>query len=167
LASRSFSSRLKRYSVVGRGEGCWSRCVTGGGSVVVTDTPRSDGGGGSAAEPVETLLSALIGCEQATAHFVSRMLRPRLRIDRIEFLLEAERDTAGSSHLPVTVTPPVAAALKCIKGSAKVHVKDPATPADIHRLGDIVAKRCPVAALLNCPLHIDWILADDNDDETK
>jgi len=152
---------MKTYSVQGRGAGCASRCETGRGHVMSTDTPAKDGGTDTAAEPVETMLAALIGCEQATAHFVGRLLRPRLVIRRIDFELQAERDVRGSAWRPIAEAPPVPAQVTRIWGSAKVAVDGDATNDDIAALGKIVHERCPVASMVRnsgCALEVRWEL---------
>ena len=71
--------------------------------VVHTDTLASDGGTDTAPQPVELLLAALVGCEQATAHFVSRHMRvdkKRVKIDTIKFDYHAVRDERGAASLP-------------------------------------------------------------------
>ena len=78
---------MKRYGVKAWGVGC-EATTTAGVHVIKTDTPIKDGGRDGAAEPVETLLAALVGCEQATAHFVARMVRPSAEI-KLDFLYSA------------------------------------------------------------------------------
>eukprot|EP00976_Prorocentrum_cordatum_P033251 677248-Prorocentrum_minimum.AAC.4 len=59
------------------------------GHTLHTDVPSKDGGGDTAPQPVEHLLTALVGCEQATAAFVARRMKPRLRLESITFNYEA------------------------------------------------------------------------------
>lgn len=150
----------KAYRVFGSGKGCFAETSTVAGFVVRTDTPRKDGGTDRAAEPVETLLSALIGCEQATAHFVGRMLRHK--IERIEFDLEAYRDQRGSMSRPVTEDPPeFPARLLRVWGSARVVPISDMTPEDVRKLGVIVHHRCPIASMLvasGCEMDVEWKL---------
>lgn len=133
-----------------------------------TDTPFLDGGSARAAEPVETFLAALIGCEQATAHFVSRMLR--LGIDRIDFQVGASRDPRGSMTRPVTDDPPVSARLQAVWGTARVYPSSPdVTADDVRLLGEIVHKRCPVASTLiasGCDFHLDWVIDNTRDSQS-
>ena len=58
----------------------------------------AQGGSDAAAQPVETLLAALIGCEQATAAFVARHMQPRMDLLKIEFNYCAERDNRAQSR---------------------------------------------------------------------
>lgn len=66
----------------------------------------AQGGSDAAAQPVETLLAALIGCEQATAAFVARHMQPRMDLMRIDFIYYAERDNRGAVALPLDEEPP-------------------------------------------------------------
>ena len=73
--SRSLSTKKSRYDKVyeltARGEAC--ACTTRVRQHTIrTDTPKLSGGMDTAAQPVELLLAALVGCETATAHFVAR-----------------------------------------------------------------------------------------------
>lgn len=158
-ASILINSRSKTYSVIGSGRKCYAKVKTRE-HTVETDTPVSDGGSAKAAEPVETFLAALIGCEQATAHFVSRMLR--LGIDRIDFEVGASRDARGSMTRPVTKDPPVSARLEAVWGTVRVYPSSPdLTADDVRRLGEIVHKRCPIASTLiasGCHFHLDWVI---------
>ena len=63
----------KVYKMTGRGEAC-AASVSVRGHRILTDTPKLSGGKDGAAQPVELVLAALIGCETATAHFVARQL---------------------------------------------------------------------------------------------
>ena len=77
--SRSLSTKKSRrydkiYELTARGEAC--ACTTRVRQHTIrTDTPKLSGGMDTAAQPVELLLAALVGCETATAHFVARGVR--------------------------------------------------------------------------------------------
>ena len=77
--SRSLSTKKSRrydkvYELTARGEAC--ACTTRVRQHTIrTDTPKLSGGADAAAQPVELLLAALVGCETATAHFVARGVR--------------------------------------------------------------------------------------------
>jgi len=162
---------VKAYHVIGQGSRCGARSTTlPARHEICTDTPVSAGGCDTAAEPVETLLAALIGCEQATAHFVGRMMGIRLK--SINFELHAERDARGSMHTPVTEVAPVTSQLTSITGSAKCLVSSKSrrgsTQQEIHELGTIVHNRCPIATMVvnsGCTLEIDWILLGTDNNE--
>jgi uncharacterized OsmC-like protein len=73
---------MKYYKVRGTGHGCASETeIADGRFIVRTDTPKRMGGQDTAPEPVDLMLAALIGCEQATAHFVAMKMRPTLKIE--------------------------------------------------------------------------------------
>merc|ERR1712032_503454 len=67
-------STLKRYALDGVSRGGGVELRTSTGHALRTDMPVSMGGDDEAAQPVEMLLAALVGCETATAHFVARQL---------------------------------------------------------------------------------------------
>merc|ERR1719443_1036734 len=70
-------------------------------------------------QPVELLLAALVGCEQATAAFAARHMEPRLRLEGIDFAYEAERDPRGATALPLGAPPPAPARLLAVTGVAR------------------------------------------------
>ena len=152
LATRK--PREKLYSITGTTQGTTSTSHTRG-HTLRTDTPPSGGGKDTAPQPVETLLAALIGCEGATADFVARMLRTKIR--SIDFELEASRDPQGAAHLPVDATAPAVSRLARIWGVA--HVEIDGDDELIERIGRIVHERCPVANMVvasGCALDIEW-----------
>jgi uncharacterized OsmC-like protein len=160
--------RLKTYSLSSTSverlkPGC--SVVTSTGHQLATDLPRIAGGDDTAAQPVELMLAALLGCKTATAHFVARNLwpRPNNRLASIVFEdVSAERDERGALAMPITDDPPVTAALLRVSGVARVRpVSTSVTAADVVALGAIVERRCPVAATLTaagCALEIEWVL---------
>ena len=153
LATRK--PREKLYSITGTTSGTTSTSQTRG-HTLKTDTPPSGGGKDTAPQPVETLLAALIGCEGATADFVARMLRTKIR--SIDFELEASRDPQGAAHLPVDAPAPAVSRLTRIWGVANVTIDD-ADDATIEKIGRIVHERCPVANMVvasGCALDIEW-----------
>ena len=160
LRTRALSTRKPRkpreklYSITGTTQGTTSTSQTRG-HTLKTDTPPSGGGKDTAPQPVETLLAALIGCEGATADFVARMLRTKIR--SIDFELEASRDPQGAAHLPVDAPAPAVSRLTRIWGVANVSID--ADDATIEKLGRIVHERCPVANMVvasGCSLEIEW-----------
>jgi uncharacterized OsmC-like protein len=74
-------------------------------------------------QPVELLLGALIGCETATAAFISRNMKPKkMNIKRLSFNYKAERNELGSKQLPIDVDPPVTSMLLSITGEVTVYI---------------------------------------------
>jgi uncharacterized OsmC-like protein len=106
LSSRS--AHTKSYAVTGIGKGTFSAVTTANGFEIRSDVPRLSGGGDLAPEPVYLLLSALVGCKQATAEFVSLKMRMP-RIERIAFDLRAVRDQRGAIGLPIDRDPEIPA----------------------------------------------------------
>jgi uncharacterized OsmC-like protein len=86
-----------------KGVGRRSKCTikTDDGFELTTDTPAAMGGTNEAAQPIFMLLSALAGCETATAQFVARQMKIRLR--DLEFELQAWRDQRGAQKLPLDI----------------------------------------------------------------
>ena len=120
---------------------------------------------------MELLLAALVGCEQATAAFVARHMRPRLRIEGIDFQYEAERDPRGATALPLGAPLPAPAQLLRVQGVAQVTLGGAggagagsvdARRAAVQELGAAVQARCPVAQTLlaaGVRLDVKWELA--------
>ena len=179
---------LSRYSLRAEGRGVGTRTVFGTGQVAATDLPRAMGGRDGDPQPVELLLAALVGCEQATAAFAARHMEPRLRLEGIDFAYEAERDPRGATALPLGAPPPAPARLLAVTGVARVRLRAPPGPglgdgggggggggagaragvaarrAAVQELGAAVQRRCPVAQTLlaaGVQLNIKWELAGD------
>ena len=158
---------LKSYALRGsmmRGPACVAYTSTG--HECRTDLPLAAGGTNRAAQPVELLLAALLGCKTATAHYVARHLwpRPHHRIDALCFSdIVAHRDERGALALPIAERPPVPAALVSVRGVATVTPRSSGviSAADVRALGAIVEERCPVADTLvraGCVIDIEWRL---------
>jgi len=131
-----------------------------------TDVPIKMGGGDSAPQPVETLLAALLGCTQATAVFVGRMMSPRLTIDKIYFDIEAYRDERGALESPIDIVPTIPARLQRVSGTVLVYFKkgSDVTDENMRILGEQTEARCPVANMLHasgCELDIRWMNGSD------
>jgi uncharacterized OsmC-like protein len=144
--------------------GCAVRTSTG--HQLKTDLPTLHGGDNSAAQPIETLLSSLLGCEVATAHYVARYLWPKPH-NRIKCIVwedvKAKRDERGALALPIDAPPPVSPILTHVSGTAIVSLDagSPVSNSDVHKLGELVEQRCPVAAMFvaaGCEMKIEWRL---------
>eukprot|EP00434_Breviolum_minutum_P003761 symbB.v1.2.003311.t1/scaffold182.1/size414077/24 len=151
--------RWKRYELTAEGAGCRTETVTEDGYHIESDTPKSAGGSGTAPQPVQLLLGALVGCEQATAKFVAAKMRlPAIR--RIEFEIQAERDEWGSLAPPIQEPPLEPSRLQRIWGTA--HVYSDASADEIAAVAEAVKKRCPVASMViesGCELDVRWVKA--------
>ena len=156
-ASETF---IKRYPLVARGSG--TQCVMKARNVhdIRTDVPKAMGGADEAPQPVELLLAALVGCEQATAAYVARHMSPRFKLKYVHFSVVGERDDRGATALPVHEPAPCAARLKRATGEAVVHARGPAeTQARVDELARLVKSRCPVADTLRAAgteLEVRW-----------
>jgi uncharacterized OsmC-like protein len=166
---------IKSYTIHGVGKGSRVHVRTNTGHELVTDVPaQTMGGTDSAPQPVETLLAALLGCTQATAMFVGRHLKPRVLIERLEFVdIVAERDERGALSLPIDVDPSVPARLQKISGTIQVYPrrtqtknkKEEAPPLPLSQeqldmLSRQTELRCPVANMMmasGCEMNIQWI----------
>jgi putative redox protein len=173
LISRNRSVRLhstddndekyfKSYTVLGTGIGSAVEMETNTGHIMRTDVPIKMGGKNTAPQPVEHVLAGLIGCTQATAVYVGRMMKPRLLVDKIEFHIEGYRDERGALELPIEVTPTTPARLTSVSGTVTVHFKNgnSVTEAQLLMLKEQTEARCPVANMMNasgCKMNIKWI----------
>jgi len=149
----------KTYHVTAsaRRNSCTAR--TDDGYEVHSDIPRYMGGGGAAPQPVQLLLSALAGCEAATANYVAGRMRLRLR--RIEFSLSAWRDQRGALGLPIEDDPPQPSMLRAVCGTARVDTD--ASQAQLDVLAHQVHKRCPIASMMaasGCEVDVRWVKAE-------
>lgn len=168
LGTRCFASvtdenemHRKHYAISGVGHRSKVTCRTNTNHILEADVPKKMGGGDEAPQPVEHLLAALVGCTQATATYVGRMMRPRLNIERIDFNIEAYRDERGALSLPITELPPIPARLQSVSGSVDVHFKDGADVSEeqLRVLGEQTEARCPVANMMHasgCVMDIQW-----------
>lgn len=183
IDSTGSSESTKTYRLDGRGRGTKIEAITNTGHSLTTDIPKPMGGGDTAAQPVETLLGAWMGCTQATASFVGRqILMEQAKRDknsqgrrRTEVLLEfiniqASRDERGALELPIRQTPSVPSRLQRITGTIKVSVS-PATgtnepaivildPEELDVLKEQTEARCPIANMIvesGCVMDIEWI----------
>lgn len=126
---------------------------------IMTDVPVSMGGLDAAPQPVELLLGSLCGCEQVTASFVARHLKPRVNIDKIVFEIFAVRNQKASVTLPLKVDLPPSR-LNRIWGTATVHTSASQDQIDI--LAKEIKRRCPIANMIilsGCELDIQFVKA--------
>ena len=159
-------ANVKTYELCGHGIAGGCSILAGEKHKVQTDLPKRMGGKDEAPQPVELLVSALIGCEQATAAFVARHMKPRMALRGLTFRYNAVRDDRGATSLPLDVHPPISARLQEVSGTVIVHLEDKTKTETKERVEELkrhVEMRCPVANTLasaGCELNIDWILAE-------
>jgi len=152
---------IKRYAIKATGTGVFTESKTDTGHVLQTDVPKKMGGGDEAPQPVEHLLSALIGCTQATAVFVGRSMRRRVLIERMEFDLSAQRDERGALSQPIHELPLLPSKIQKISGKVKVFLKGGRrlSPEEVLLLSEQTEARCPVANMViasGCEMDITW-----------
>lgn len=169
-AAEEAENHRKYYSLEGVGKGSSVTMQTNTCHELATDVPKKMGGKDSAPQPVEHLLAALIGCTQATAIFVGRMMSPRLLIDRVEFNIQGHRDERGALMQPIDEVPNVPARLEYISGTVTVHFKGKAvvSEAELELLKEQTEARCPVANMMlasGCIMDIDWVNGNNSDGE--
>jgi len=152
-------------SSVGRRGGGVAATVLARNHTIQTDVPKSMGGEDAAPQPVELVLAALVGCEQATAAYVARHMSPRFRLKYVHFSVVGERDDRGATALPVHEPAPCPARLSRVTGEAVVHVRGPAeTQARVDEPARLVKSRCPVADTLHAAgteLDVRWRCAEE------
>jgi len=167
----------KSYRLNGVGTGSRVALETDTGHVLRTDVPAKMGGGDTAPQPVETLLAALCGCTQATAVYVGRQMKPRVLVERLEFVdVVAHRDERGALSLPIDVTPTIPARLQSIEGTIRVFVRNTSTnrkqqsftsgtvtSEQLTTLAEQTEARCPVANMIvasGSEMNVQWVLGD-------
>ena len=166
LSAKAGGEVSHAYELTATGAGVQLNCrFQPSGHVVSTDLPKALGGRDTAAQPVELLLASLCGCEQATAAFVARHMKPRFPLSEIEFRYQAERNPTGANFLPLLSRggeQPVSPMLQSVQGKAIVRTRGPETPPRLSELAQEVHARCPVHQTLlaaGVKMEIDWVLA--------
>ncbi|KAL7469916.1 hypothetical protein ACHAXS_010165 [Conticribra weissflogii] len=157
------SIHRKYYKIVGTGKRSAVAMTTDTGHELQTDVPKKMGGSDTAPQPVEHLLAALLGCTQATAIYVGRMMSPRLLIDKIDFDVEAYRDNRGAVELPIEKMPEVPARLQCVSGTVEVYFKNgfEVSREQLNLLAEQTEARCPVANMMHssgCHMDLKWTI---------
>lgn len=113
---------------------------TDGKNVVVTDEPKNLGGGDQGQTPLHLLLSALIGCSQATSAGAARQLK--IKLNNIKYEAEGQFDLrgfmpSGKGKYPIHYQNMKLKAIVDTDGSAE----------QVKELGILVHTECPVAQL--------------------
>lgn len=145
--SMSCQAKVKQYGIKGITSGVACDIYTSSGFQMRTDIPKVVGGDNSAPEPIYHVLSALVGCESATAMFVARKLR--LDVTSIRFEVRASRDERGALALPIDRTPVVPSRLDKIEGTAFVSSPKSISDLQLHTLAEQTHARCPVANMIS------------------
>jgi putative redox protein len=162
----------------------------GTGCTLRTDLPIAMGGTDTAPQPIEYLLTALVGCTQATAVFVGRHMHPRVTVERLDFALTGIRDERGALTLPITAATTSAdpgnipSRLQLVQGTITVHATTAAAAPSSTRprlptsilsqqqldlLKHQTELRCPVANMMiasGCRMEVEWRVPDISDHES-
>ncbi|MHA3980783.1 OsmC family protein [Halovulum sp. GXIMD14794] len=119
--------------------------------LVATDEPPERGGTDLSASPLETMLSAFLGCTNVITHFVAGKMG--VRIEGLEMSLTGHFDTRGVfSKAEVRVPFPVI--------ELRVELDTDADEATLARLRETVAQKCPVSVILReagCEIRETWV----------
>lgn len=153
----------KTYRLDGIGKQSRVESTTNTGHTLRTDVPTKMGGTDTAPQPIETLLTAWMGCTQATAVYVGRQMKPRLIIDSLHFEgIEAVRDERGALSLPIEGTPLIPSRLQRVTGTIRVAIRGGNSGISNHQLELLKEQteiRCPVANMMissGCRMDVEW-----------
>ena len=166
----------KSYKLQGVGVGPTVDVTTNTGHTIRTDLPKKMGGTDLAPQPVEMLLTAWMGCTQATALFVGRHMEPtRLVVEKIQFdNIQGYRDERGALQLPLTrnleddSSASIPSRLQRVTGTIYVFAKTSRRDTEYVSLSndqlDILKHqtetRCPVANMMitsGCVIDVEWL----------
>lgn len=126
---------------------------------LLTDIPRSMGGHDVGPQPVEMMLASLCGCEQVTAQFVARHMKPRVHINKIDFEVYGERDDAGAVSLPIDLESSQYPEAKLTRIWGRAVVYTDASQTELDFIAKQVKRRCPIANMViasGCALEISF-----------
>lgn len=118
---------------------------------VQVDEPPALGGDGTAPNPVEYYLAALLSCQVVTYRFFADRLG--LTVDSITATGEGDLDVRGFFALSDDVRPGFT------EVRVDVQITGPESPEDYQRLHEIVDRHCPVADLTRNPTPVISTLA--------
>eukprot|EP01102_Stenamoeba_stenopodia_P001909 TRINITY_DN11726_c0_g1_i1.p1 TRINITY_DN11726_c0_g1~~TRINITY_DN11726_c0_g1_i1.p1 ORF type:complete len:200 (+),score=45.19 TRINITY_DN11726_c0_g1_i1:118-717(+) len=144
LFSRSFATDGKSKTwheihIKSVSEGLFTASKTEGGHTVVVDEPAAYGGTDKGASPLETVLSALPGCETFLARTVAKEMKFK-SLGKIEYEITGGLDLAGAFGKPN-----VSKTFQKLHVVAKVQTDE--SEERVKELGEKVLSRCPVAQL--------------------
>lgn len=158
--------RNKTYELHGCGRGSHT-IMSANGKTVTVDVPRFMGGHDIGMQPVELLLSSLCGCEQVTAQFIARNMKPRVVINKIDFEIFGERDDAGAIGLPLDRDNDSFPTSRLTRIWGRAIVDTEATQEEVDFICEQVKRRCPVASMViasGCRLEIAFEKSPNSDD---
>jgi putative redox protein len=114
---------------------------------LTVDEPPSLGGANAGPNPVELVLAALATCQEITYRIHATALG--IPLDSVSVKLEGVLDLRGL----YAVKDGVRAGFSEVRGT--VHLKSPASAAELARLKDVVDAHCPVLDILTAPVPVD------------
>eukprot|EP00520_Triparma_pacifica_P010810 CAMPEP_0118645974 /NCGR_PEP_ID=MMETSP0785-20121206/7794_1 /TAXON_ID=91992 /ORGANISM="Bolidomonas pacifica, Strain CCMP 1866" /LENGTH=208 /DNA_ID=CAMNT_0006537907 /DNA_START=323 /DNA_END=945 /DNA_ORIENTATION=+ len=164
---RLLKRHQKSYGVKSSFNGPVTTCVTDTGHVVKTDVPKLMGGSNLHPQPVELLLSSLLGCTTTTSHYISRNWHPKpFEIIGLEMDVKAHRDNRGVMKKPTHELVEdfgIDAMLQRVTGVVTIFVSpltEDIDSIDVSKFGVVVEDRCPVANMIvksGCVMDVEWV----------
>jgi len=114
---------------------------------LTVDEPPSLGGTDAGPNPVELVLAALATCQEITYRAYATALG--IPLDSVSVKLEGVLDLRGF----FAVKDGVRSGYNEVRGT--VHLKSPASAADLAKLKDVVDAHCPVLDILKAPVPVE------------
>lgn len=118
--------------------------------LVATDEPKERGGTDLSATPLETMLSAFLGCTNVITQFVAG--QSGIKISNMDMALEGHFDTRGVFGKAEVRQP-------FPKIILKVKLESNANSEQLRKLKKDVAEKCPVSVILReagCEIEEEW-----------
>ena len=128
--------------------------ATTGKHTIIVDEPESFGGKDSAADPMSTMLAALVACENVMVQIISKEMK--ITIDDISYKVEGQLDPSGLMG-NLEVKPYFE------KVNVEAYIKTSATAEQVQELRKKVGQRCPVFRTIKdagIPIENNWIKID-------
>ncbi len=125
--------------------------ATAGKHTIIVDEPESFGGKDSAADPMSTMLAALVACENVMVQIISKEMK--IKIDDISYKVEGQLDPSGLMG-NLEVKPYFE------KVNVEAYIKTSATDEQVQELREKVGQRCPVFRTIKdagIPIENNWI----------
>jgi len=138
------------FNVDATGSGMRIDATTGKHTIIV-DEPESFGGKDSAADPMSTMLAALVACENVMVQIISKEMK--IIIDDISFKVEGELDLSGLMG-NLEVKPYFE------KVNVEAFIKTTASAEQVQELREKVDQRCPIFRTMKdagIPIENSWM----------
>lgn len=134
---------VEKFSCTAQGSGIMGDTkvqITGTDWTFLIDEPVEDGGKNQGANPMQTFVSSLVGCENEQAAVVAGEME--MKIDQIEWTVDVDLNLAGFAGKDLSLKQPFVSAV------ITAAVTTEATEEQVKELGDAVGARCPIRQLL-------------------